>query len=120
MRSRLTFAAVVAAALLLCLSAANPGAATVVRDSTAPASNRGVETGGLRLPPQSYPGVPYSFLGAVESQGNWLMQWALWPWRQLNNWGWFRHRELRDARRIEEIPRFEHRFQGTPHFDHHH
>jgi hypothetical protein len=120
MRSRITYAVIVAAAFLLCQFAADPGAAKVVRDSTAPASNPAVATGGLRLPPQRYPGIPYSFLGAMELQGNWLMRCALWPWQQLGNWGWFRHRELRDARRIEETPRFEHRFGRTPHFDHHH
>jgi hypothetical protein len=120
MRPRITYAVVMAAAFLLCQTAADPSAAKVVRDGSAPASNPGVEAGGHRLPPQPYPGVPYSFLGAMESQGNWLMQCALWPWRQLGNWGWFRHRELRDARRIEEIPRFERRFEGTPHFDGHH
>jgi hypothetical protein len=114
--SRLTFAVIGAAAYLICQAAPGPGIAKVVQDSTA-VSNPAVETGGLRLQPQPPPPIPYSFLGAIESQGSWFMQCAMWPWRQLGNWGWFRHREFRDANRINEIPRFDRRFEAGPRFE---
>jgi hypothetical protein len=117
MGSRITLAVIGAVAYLLCQVAPVPGIAKVVRDSSAAASNPAVEAGGHRLTPQPPPPIPYSFLGAMESQGSWFMQCALWPWRQFGNWGWYRHREIRDANRIDEIPRFERRFQDGPRFD---
>jgi hypothetical protein len=117
MGSRITFAVIGAVAFLLCQAAPGSGIAKVVRDSTV-VSNPAVEVGGLRLTPQPPPPIPYSFLGAIESQGSWIMQYALWPWRQFGNWAWFRHREFRDANRINEIPRFEHRFDEGQRFEH--
>jgi hypothetical protein len=105
MRPRNTIVLVGAAVLLLCRAAADPGGAKVVRDPGGPASNPGVETGGLHLPPQPPPPIPYSLIGAIASDGAWLMQCALWPWQQFGAMGWFRHHwpvdERRTLRRIE-------------------
>ncbi len=100
MRPRTLF--VVAAVLLLCRAAADPGMAKVVRDPSGVASNPGVEAGGHRLPPQPPPPIPYSFIGAIASDGAWLMQCALWPWQQFGTLGWFRHHGMADEHRALE------------------
>ncbi len=101
MRSRTTQLLAVAAILLVCQIVVNQGLAKVVRDSNGVVSNPAVEAGGHRLPPQPYPGVPYSMIGSIASEGGWIMQCALWPWRQFGSVPWFRHRSFSQDRHLE-------------------
>jgi hypothetical protein len=83
---------IAALVLLLCQEVASQAIAKVVRDGKATQSNQAVESGGYRPPPQqSPPDPPYSLVGAIASQGNWLSQCALWPWRMIGSLS-FRHR----------------------------
>jgi hypothetical protein len=99
MRPRNRYVLAAAAVLLLCRTAAGPADAKVVRDPKA-ASNPGVQMGGLPLLPQPPPPIPYSFIGAIASNGEWLMQCALWPWRQFGTMAWFRHHGPHDGGRL--------------------
>jgi hypothetical protein len=54
-------------------------AARVVRGGAI--SNKAVEVGGVHVPPQPPPPVPYSLIGAIASGGGWFTQcasWSLW------------------------------------------
>lgn len=91
MRTRIVCGIAATAILLLCLTGFQQASAKLVRDGKAAASNPAVEAGGHHLPSQPDPAIPYSMIGAVASEGHWIMQCALWPWRQFGTLAWFRH-----------------------------
>jgi hypothetical protein len=106
MRSRIPYVLVVTVVSLVCQTSVDQGMAKVVRDSNGVVSNPGVEEGGYRLPVQPPPPIPYSFIGSFASEGNWIMQCGLWPWRQLGSMRWFhRHGPHRNGN-PERIPPF--------------
>jgi hypothetical protein len=92
MRPRLSYVLTVAVVSLLSQTAINPGVAKVVRDGNGPVSNPAVEAGGHRLPSLAPPPVPYSLIGAIVLESQWMLQCAAWPWQQFGSFGWFRHR----------------------------
>src|SRR3978361_867701 len=105
MRPRFTCILAIAAVSLLSTIAIDHGVAKVVRDSNAVASNPSVEAGGPRPPKRPDPSIPYSLVGAIASEGYWMMQCAIWPWQQSEPLAWFRHRWLRgDAPRTSLFP----------------
>ncbi|HYZ24932.1 MAG TPA: hypothetical protein VE690_22545 [Rhodopila sp.] len=103
------------AALLvaLCLSAADHGAARLVQDKAAPANpavdSNGVrlsDTHGVRLRANPEPAVQYSLVGAIASEGQWLMRCALRPFELIGL-----------TRPHRRLPRFfeDSRFHAKPH-----
>jgi hypothetical protein len=104
MRQRATHTIVFAGVLLLCRTAVDQGAASVVLGGGTAISNPAIEVGGHRLPPQPPPAIPYSVIGAIVSEGSWLMQCALEPWRQFGSLRWFGHHRSFDGHRFERIP----------------
>jgi hypothetical protein len=104
MLRRATHALVLAIIFLLCRTAVDQGAARVVRGSDAAISNPAVEVGGHPLPPQAPPAIPYSVIGAIVSEGSWLMQCSLEPWRQFGSLRWFGHHRSLDGQRVDRIP----------------
>jgi hypothetical protein len=57
--------------------------ATVVQGGAI--SNKPVEVGGVRVPPQPPPPVQYSLIGAIASGGDWFTQCASWSLRFLGS-----------------------------------
>jgi len=89
-RIRLMEAAAVV--LLLCLTAADQGRATVVRDLRVGSGNPAVEAGGRSLPANDKtkrpPLVPYSLIGALRTEGIWLSACWDWPWSLFRSFHW--------------------------------
>ncbi len=100
MRKRAIWMLAAAVVLLVMRTGIDSGTAKVVRDTGATVGNPGVETGGQSLPPQPPPPIPYSLIGALASEDNWLMQCAFWPWREFGSMRWFRHHALQEERRL--------------------
>ncbi len=100
MRTRTIWVLGAAVVLLLLRAGVDSGTAKVVRDTSAAVGNPGVEVGGQRLPPPPPPPIPYSLIGALASEGNWLMQCAFWAWREFGSMRGFRHHALQEERRL--------------------
>lgn len=74
---------IVAVTLVLALGTAgtDQGQATVIRDGKGKPTIPVVESGGLRLLTHHSPPVPYSLIGAIQSESHWYAAYSVCPWR---------------------------------------
>jgi hypothetical protein len=71
--------------LVMCHAGAKEGRTTVVREGHSASGNPAVEAGGHHLPPGPPPAIPYSFIGAMETENQWCAPIAAWPWRMFGS-----------------------------------
>jgi hypothetical protein len=103
MRPRIIHIVVAALVLVLWGAAEHHGVARVILGGKADPSHPAVEEGGRRLRSEPPPAtVQYSLIGAMASEGRWIGQCAMWPWRMLGSFS-FRHR-VAPARFIVRAP----------------
>jgi hypothetical protein len=79
----------------LCRAETDQGHATVIRDGTGNPATPAIESGGHRLPPSHLPPVPYSLIGAPQTESHWYPAFVAWPWRALRSFSLHGHRGMK-------------------------